>query len=94
MCSSDLDSSFLAIIADFIPSGIGNALGRMAGGNSLDNTIRYRRIVPTNWVLCDIRVQAIHGGIGQGSMALYAQNGELMATASQSLIIRMHDEVK
>ncbi len=89
-----IDSSFLAIIADFIPSGIGNALGRMAGGNSLDNTIRYRRIVPTDWVLCDIRIQSIHGGFGQGSMALYAQSGELMATASQSLIIRMHDEPK
>ena len=84
-----IDSGMLAIFADHVPAGIGNALGMNAGGNSLDNTIRFRRIVPTEWVLCEIQIHSVHAGFGHGAMRLYAQNGELMATASQSLIVRV-----
>ena len=86
-----IDASMLAIMADFVPSGLGNALGRNAGGNSLDNTIRIRHIVPTEWVLCDIRTLGVHGGFGHGAMYLFAQDGELMATASQSVIVRVRE---
>ena len=87
----EIDAPMLAIIADHVPSGIGNALGKNAGGNSLDNTLRIRRIVPTEWVLCDIRILGVHGGFGHGAMYLFAQDGELMATASQSLIVRVRE---
>jgi acyl-CoA thioesterase len=87
-----VDSTMLAIMADHVPSGISAALGRDAGGNSLDNTIRFRHIVPTRWVLCDIRIQGVHGGFAHGDMRLFAQSGELMATASQSMILRVRDE--
>jgi len=86
-----IDAAMLAIMADHVPSGIGNALGQNAGGNSLDNTLRIRRIVPTEWVLCDIRILGVHGGFGHGAMYLFAQDGELMATASQSLIVRVRE---
>jgi acyl-CoA thioesterase-2 len=86
-----IDSAVLAVIADFIPSAIGHAIGRNAGGNSLDNTIRYRHIEQTDWVLCDIQIQGMHGGFVHGQMQLFAQGGQLMATASQSLILRVRD---
>ena len=86
-----IDSAMLAILADFVPSGVGNALGRNAGGNSLDNTLRIRRITPTEWVLCDIRIVGVHGGFAHGAMHLFAQSGDLMATASQSLIVRVRE---
>jgi len=86
-----IDAPMLAIMADHVPSGIGNALGKNAGGNSLDNTLRIRRIVPTEWVLCDVRILGVHGGFGHGAMYLFAQDGELMATASQSLIVRVRE---
>jgi acyl-CoA thioesterase len=86
-----IDASMLAVMADFVPSGIGNAIGKNAGGNSLDNTLRVRRIVPTEWVLCDIRILGVHGGFGHGAMYLFAQDGELMATASQSVIVRVRE---
>lgn len=89
-----IDSTMLAIMADFVPQGVGNALGKNAGGNSLDNTLRIRRIVPTEWVLCDISISGVHGGFAHGSMSLYAQDGELMATASQSLIVRVRGDVR
>jgi acyl-CoA thioesterase len=86
-----VDAPMLAIMADFVPSGVGNALGQNAGGNSLDNTLRIRRIVPTEWVLCDIRIHGVHGGFAHGAMSLFSQDGELMATASQSLIVRVRE---
>lgn len=86
-----IDAPMLAVMADHVPSGIGNALGKNAGGNSLDNTLRVRRIVPTEWVLCDIRIHGVHGGFGHGAMYLFAQDGELMATASQSVIVRVRE---
>jgi acyl-CoA thioesterase len=87
----EIDASMLAVMADFVPSGLGSALGQHAGGNSLDNTIRIRRIVPTEWVLCDIRMHGVHGGFAHGAMYMFAQDGELMATASQSLIVRIRE---
>ena len=85
-----VDRIMLAVMADFLPSGIGNALGTAAGGNSLDNTIRFARIVPTEWVLADIRIHAASQGFVHGRVHLFAQDGSLLATASQSVILRVH----
>lgn len=81
----------LAILGDYVPFGIGQALGAHAGGNSLDNTLRVLRIVPTEWVLLDIRVDGIFNGFGHGTVHLFAEDGTLMATASQSTIVRFWD---
>lgn len=78
----------LAILGDFVPMGIGQALGARAGGNSLDNTLRVGRIVPTDWVLMDIRVHAVERGFGHGLVHMFAEDGTLLATASQSVIVR------
>ena len=69
-------------------SGIGQALGQRAGGNSLDNTLRVARRVPTDWVLADIRVHAVADGFGHGLVHLWAEDGTLLGTASQSTIVR------
>jgi acyl-CoA thioesterase len=87
----DRSASSLAIVADWVPSGIGQALGRWAGGTSLDNTIRILEPVPTDWVLCDIQVHGIAKGFGHGRVHLWSEDGRLMATGSQSLIVRVRD---
>jgi acyl-CoA thioesterase len=85
----DLSSgASLAILGDYVPFGISQALGRVGGGTSLDNTLRVYRLVPTEWVLLDIRVQAVAHGFGHGVVHLWAQDGTLLATASQSTIVR------
>ena len=89
-----VDAGLLAIMADHVPSGIASALGRNAGGNSLDNTIRFLRIVPTEWVLCDITITGLSAGVVHGDIRLFAEDGRLMATAGQSMILRHHDEAK
>ena len=83
-----VDRVTLAVMADFLPSGIGHALGAAAGGNSLDNTIRFLDPVPTAWVLCDTVIEGMAGGFAHGRMRLFAEGGALLATASQSMIVR------
>lgn len=85
-------SSLLAIFGDFVPMGIGQALGERAGGNSLDNTIRIAHRHPTDWVLADVRVHAVNDGFGHGLIHLWAQDGVLLGTASQSTIVRQWRE--
>ena len=84
----EMSAAALAIVGDFVPSGIGQALGRRAGGNSLDNTLRVAHRVPTDWVLADIRVHAVADGFGHGLVHLWAEDGTLLGTASQSTIVR------
>ncbi len=86
-----IDTRFVAIVADYVPSGIGPSLGRDAGGNSLDNSIRFHRMVETEWLLCDVQIHGIANGFAHGRMHIFAQTGELIATASQSLILRLWD---
>lgn len=84
----EMSAAALAILGDYVPFGVGQALGEMAGGNSLDNTLRVVRLVPTEWVLIDIHVHAVQNGFGHGLVHLWAENGTLLATASQSCIVR------
>jgi acyl-CoA thioesterase len=80
-------SAMLAILGDMVPFGIRRIMGMRGSGNSLDNTLRVARIVPTDWVLLDIRVHAVEHGFGHGAVHLWAENGTLLGTASQSVII-------
>lgn len=87
-CSAGL----LGILGDWVPFGIGQALGVRAGGSSVDNTLRVVRLVPSEWILLDIRIHGIANGFGHGMVHLWAQDGTLLATASQSVIVRFHDD--
>ena len=84
----EMSAAALAIVGDFVPFGIGQALGQRAGGNSLDNTLRIAHRVPTTWVLADVRVHAVADGFGHGLVHLWAEDGTLLGTASQSAIVR------
>ena len=87
-----VDGAALAILGDFVPMGVGQALGVRGGGNSLDNTLRLHRMVPTDWVLLDIRVHGVQRGFGHGLVQMFAEDGTLLATASQSCIVRLWRE--
>ncbi|KRO37668.1 MAG: thioesterase family protein [Actinobacteria bacterium] len=89
-----VDTATLAVLGDFVPMGVGQALGVRGGGNSLDNTLRVVRLVPTKWVLLDIHIQAVERGFGHGTVNMFAEDGTFLATASQSCIARMWREPK
>jgi acyl-CoA thioesterase len=58
-------------------------------GRSLDNTLRMVQLKPTEWVLCAIRIHALVGGYAQGTAFLWSEDGDLLATASQSIAVRL-----
>jgi len=88
-----VDAASLAIIADYSPSAIGNAAGRVTNLSSLDNTIRFADPAPddTEWVLCDNRVEFIGNGFAHSSCLMWSETGQLLATASQSMTIVLLD---
>ena len=84
----DMSAAALSILGDDVPFGISQALGAWYPSSSLDNTLRVTCLVPTDWVLCDVRVDAVHDGFGHGSVYLWHPDGTLLGTASQSASIR------
>ncbi len=78
----------LAILGDYVTGGVAQPLGRRTMSRSLDNTLRVVRLEPSEWVLCDIRIQALADGYGQGTAFLWSESGRLLATASQSMSVR------
>ncbi len=84
-----VDAATLAILGDFVPMGVGQAFGIRGGGNSLDNTLRVVKLVSTNWILLDIQIHGVQNGFGHGEVHMWAEDGTLLAVASQSCIARM-----
>jgi acyl-CoA thioesterase len=79
----------LAIFGDYVSGAVTQPLGQHVFGRSLDNTLRVVQLAPTEWVLCDIRMHALQHGYGQGLAFLWSQDGTLLATASQSMVVRI-----
>jgi acyl-CoA thioesterase len=82
----------LAVLGDFVPMGLGQTLTSEISSNSLDNTIRVLHTASTEWVLVDVRIEAVARGFGHGHIYLWAEDGTLMGTASQSAMIRLWKE--
>ena len=68
------------MFADFLPG----ALPETRGSSSLDNTLRIRSLKPTRWCLLDTQIHGYANGLFHGEMQIYAEDGTLLATASQS----------
>lgn len=86
----EVSAAALAVLGDFVPMGLGQTLTTEINSNSLDNTLRVATVVPTEWVLVDVRIEAVSRGFGHGHIYLWAEDGTLMGTASQSAMIRPH----
>ena len=84
----EMSAAALAILGDYVPFGISQSLGGWYPSNSLDNTLRVVRLQPSDWVLCDIRVDGLHNGFGHGSVYMWGRDGTLLGTASQSALVR------
>lgn len=84
----EMSAASLSILGDYVPFGISQALGDWYPINSLDNTLRVVQLEPSEWVLIDVRVDGLHNGFGHGSVHLWTESGTLLATASQSTVVR------
>lgn len=79
-----LTPATVAFIADMVPLSVAHGAGLVAGGMSLDNTIRVGAFEPTEWVLVDLRAHFAAGGYGHGAAQLWTPSGRLLGTASQT----------
>jgi acyl-CoA thioesterase len=84
----EISAPTLAVLGDYVPMGLGQSLSADITSTSLDNTVRVAQLVATEWVLVDVRIDVVSHGFGHGLVYLWAEDGTLMATASQSAIIR------
>ena len=84
----EVSAASLAVLGDFVPIGIRQAVPSEINANSVDNTLRVADLAPTHWVLVDIRIEAVARGFGHGHLYLWAQDGTLLGTASQSAMLR------
>ena len=82
--------AMVAMTADYVPGAAGPALGVMAGANSLDLTLRLmNHRHETDWVLVELQMDAAGCGILQGGARLYARDGVLLGTSTQTGAIRI-----
>ena len=88
-----LDRMLLAVIADLAPIALHGALGRLASGNSLDNAIRFVAPTDAGRVLVRVVVDGVRGGFAHLAAHLFAPDGQLLAVASQSVILRLWDKL-
>jgi acyl-CoA thioesterase len=74
----------VAFIADMIPGAIARGAGKLGGGFSLDNALRFAEVPPTEWVLLHLRGDVASHGYGHGSFTAWSSDGALLATGSQT----------
>ncbi len=91
MPTVDLDAAVLAMLADYMPSVLGNAVADRVWCSSIDNTIRFADPVddPAGWVLLENSAEFVGNGFGIGRCRMWSESGRLLATASQSMSVRL-----
>jgi len=81
-------ASTLSIFGDTVANAVTQLTGVRMIGRSLDNTIRVSSLEATEWVLVDVRMDAYVNGFSQGSAYLWSEAGTLLATASQTQVVK------
>jgi acyl-CoA thioesterase len=74
----------LAFLADMVPSSVVRAAGKMGSGTSLDNSMRFGRLVDTDWILLDVDPWFGTGGYLHGAARVWAEDGTLLGVATQT----------
>ncbi|MEM7077750.1 MAG: hypothetical protein AAF513_03875 [Pseudomonadota bacterium] len=78
--AAPLRIGLIALIADHLAG----ALPRTRGAASLDNHLRVMHRPRTEWILCETQMSAYLQGFMHGQTRMFAQDGSLIAIASQS----------
>lgn len=95
-CADDVCEPLVAIavLADYVTYGVGRALGQPMGGLSIDNVLRLHDltgVAADDWLLVEVRPEAIEGGFGHGAARLFSPTGGLVATGTQSMVVNNWD---
>jgi len=80
-----------AIVSDFLPLAIRDALDRETFGTSLDNTIRFvpGATAPAGgWLLAEFHLDVLVDGVAHGVVCMWTADGALLSVASQTCNVR------
>jgi len=80
-----------AIVSDFLPLAIRDALDRETFGTSLDNTIRFvpgAVAPPGDWLLAEFHLDVLVDGVAHGVVCMWTADGTLLSIASQTCNVR------
>jgi acyl-CoA thioesterase len=86
-------SPLLGYFGDVAALGLYGALGLpvlrpVVRAASVDNTLRVGGTTETEWVLLDVRAQAVASGYGQSTVHLWSPAGRFLGQVSQTLALR------
>ena len=76
--SLEMSAAALAILGDFVPFGSGRRWAPAPAATASTTRCGSCTLVPTEWVLLDIRVHAVADGFGHGLVHLWAEDGTLL----------------
>lgn len=81
-----------AVLADYLTYGIGRAASTQVGGLSVDNGLRLHRHGPRHgWLLLEAAADSLDGGFGSGTARIFDEEGRLVATGSQTMVLNSWD---
>jgi acyl-CoA thioesterase len=80
----ELTPAGVAYLADMVPGAVARAAGKLGGGFSLDNALRFAEVSESEWVLLYLRGDVASHGYGHGSFTAWSSDGALLATGSQT----------
>jgi acyl-CoA thioesterase len=80
----ELTPAGIAYLADMVPGAVARAAGKLGGGFSLDNALRFAEVFDSEWVLLSLRGDVASHGYGHGSFTAWSSDGALLATGSQT----------
>jgi len=78
----------IAFLADMVPMAVARAAGKFGAGFSLDNSLRFAAVPRAEWLLLDLRGEVASSGYGHGSLTAWTPDGALVATGSQSAMMK------
>ena len=84
-------AGLLAIVADYLLGTVGPLIERSVNTSSLDNTLRMHHLRDSEWLLCETHLTGVASGFCYGEMHMLTDDGVLLATGSQSGIVRVRD---
>lgn len=84
----DVGVGELAFIGDVLPVACSEPYGALYSGTSIDNTVRFGERASTEWILLDCRIEQVANGFGYGHAYLWSEDGVLLGSASQTMVMR------
>lgn len=80
--------AIIGYLADMSPTAVARGAGKMGGGTSLDNSMRFGPDTESEWVLMEMHGHLAVGGYGHSSIHIWSPDGVLLGYGGQTSNIR------